>query len=63
MRIIEEDNHERVCRCRTCKTKIAYKMQEVKRGYDENRITCPVCREWVSVSIFDRKVKEYGNSE
>ena len=58
MRIISKDTHERITKCKACKSEIAYEMKDVifDTWDSSRRIKCPVCNEKISVSIFDRKV-------
>lgn len=63
MRVVRKDTSERIKTCRACKSEIAYKTEDVKfdRWDSKRYIKCPVCNESITVSIFDRKVKDYGN--
>lgn len=58
MRIISKDNKERITQCKCCNSKIAYKMEDVFFGiFNGKQIRCPVCEEFIKISIFDKKVK------
>lgn len=68
MRIIKrglkpEKNIERLKKCRVCKTVFAYTSKDLQEfGYDAYTwhfgVICPVCENYLSKSIFDKKVKK-----
>lgn len=55
MEIISKDETKRIVQCKACKSKISYKMAEIIAGFSRNFIECPVCRNIIYVSIFDKK--------
>ena len=55
MRVLKEINFEKKHECKYCKSIFAYKQEDVDRTW-YNKIRCPVCKQNMSVSIFDRKV-------
>lgn len=58
MRVISKDEQERITKCCCCKSKIAYKMEDISLWvWNEKVIRCPVCKQITSVSIFDKKIK------
>ena len=59
MRVLKKQSYEKVHKCPHCKSLIAYTPQDIVRNFlDDKFIICPVCREDVWISIFDRKVKK-----
>ena len=59
MRVLKKISYEKIHKCPNCKSLIAYTPQDIVRNFfDDKFIICPVCREDVWISIFDRKVKE-----
>ena len=59
MRILKKKSYEKVHKCPNCKSLIAYTPQDIVRDLFDNKfIICPVCRDFVWISIFDRKVKK-----
>ncbi len=59
MRVIKENNIEKVHKCSFCKSLLAYKMTDIYEDcWYKNLIRCPVCKHEQQVSIFDRKVKK-----
>lgn len=57
MRIISKDNRERITQCKYCNTKIAYKNEDVFLGmWAIKQIQCPVCKQSIKISVFDRRV-------
>ena len=58
MRIISKDEVERKHKCPVCKSVIAYKQEDIFLGFwDAKEIMCPVCKEFIKISIFDKKLK------
>lgn len=58
MRVIWKDEAERKHKCPTCKTVCGYKSEDIFLGFwDVKKIKCPVCEEFITISIFDKKVK------
>lgn len=61
MRIISEDETERIVKCSCCGTRVAYMRKEIVADlFGTKYIGCPVCKNPVLVSIFDRRVKNEG---
>ena len=55
MRIIKEDNSERIHKCISCRSIYAYTAKDVDHlVYDSTK--CPVCNAWNCVSIFDKRL-------
>lgn len=57
MRVLKEVHIERKHKCKYCKSIFAYKEDDVDRSWDSNKIVCPVCKHYIPISIFDKKVK------
>lgn len=58
MRIISKDKNERIVKCKCCNSEIAYKMSEAFTGlFDVKYISCPVCKEDIRISIFNKVVE------
>lgn len=57
MRILKRVNIERKHKCQYCRSIFTYEEKDVNRRMDDS-VICPVCDKVISVSIFDRKVKE-----
>ena len=59
MRIISEDETERICKCGFCGTKFAYIRKDILVEFLGSKyVACPICSNPVSVSIFNKKVKK-----
>lgn len=56
MRVLKEINYEKKHKCKYCKSIFAYKEEDVDRAWYNKIIRCPVCKQIISVSIFDKKV-------
>ena len=56
MRIIKENKEEKIHKCDSCGSLIAYEPKDI-RGHVYRYIQCPVCENTTDISIFDRKVK------
>jgi hypothetical protein len=57
MRILKRVDIERKHKCQFCRSIFAYKEEDVNRKFDDT-VVCPACQKVISVSVFDRKVKE-----
>ena len=58
MRIINEDKQERMTKCNCCNTIIAYKNKDIQLDmWNDRYVRCPICKQKIAVSIFDRKIK------
>lgn len=60
MRIIKEGKiKEKIKKCFNCSTKMAYKKSDINLNMDFNEyIICPICKQHLLTSIFDKKVKK-----
>lgn len=56
MKILKEVNIEKKHKCKYCKSIFTYEQKDVDRIF-YNRIMCPVCRQLISISIFDKKIR------
>lgn len=57
MRVLKEVNIEKKHKCKYCKSIFTYQEKDVDRSWSQ-RVRCPVCKQYVPVSIFDKKVEE-----
>ena len=58
MRLIKENKQERIHKCGFCKSILAYKHTDILSDFWDNKyMKCPVCKERIYPSIFNRKVK------
>lgn len=57
MRVLEEVNIEKKHKCKYCKSIFTYQEYNIDRAWGK-RVRCPVCKQNVPVSIFDKKVEE-----
>lgn len=55
MRVLKEVNIEKKHKCKYCKSIFTYEQKDVDRSW-YNHIRCPVCKQVMLVSIFDKKV-------
>jgi len=55
MRIIKENNTEKIHKCEKCKSLFAYKGSD--KTFIFGMLECPVCGKYNEPSIFDKKVK------
>ena len=57
MKILKEGNTKRIKKCYTCGTKFVYDVSNVA---PLNAIYCPICKDILFRSQFDKKYKERG---
>lgn len=56
MRVIKENNEEKIHECEYCNSIIAYKAEDISHLFYDT-ILCPVCNSHTRISIFDKKIK------
>lgn len=57
MRIIEKNEKEKIKKCNYCGSIFAYKPEDIINCIYK-KVLCPVCKNFVEVSIFDKTLKE-----
>ena len=56
MRVIKENDKEKIHRCEYCDSIIAYKAKDISHSFYD-AVLCPVCNNFTAISIFDKVVK------